>query len=164
MDAGRESSSLQALATGDLAAFHGLGAADDRAAAEAAFGPSGPGPDGIGPLMGELLPFRRYDPVPVGPYGVVAWFAADDGVLLVEVPSPALDAAGLLPLGEPELDAPSGLEAFHSQLAWPSRGLAAHVSRADGSVRVLYAFGPLPPDEYSSWLGAVQGPGRVRRG
>jgi hypothetical protein len=156
--------SLQALAAGELAAFHGLGPADDRAAAEAAFGPSAAGPDGIGPLMGELTPFRRYDPAPVGPYGVVVWFGADDGVLLVEVPSPALDAAGLLPLGEPELDAPSGLEAFHRQLAWPSRGLAAHASRADGSLRVLYAFGPMPPEEYSAWLGAARGPQRVRRG
>ena len=162
--AAERASSLQALAAGDLAAFHGLGPADDRAAAEAAFGPSGPGPDGIGPLMGHLLPFRRYDPVGVGPYGVVAWFAADGGVLLVDVPSPALDAAALLPLGEPELEAPSDLAAFHSQLAWPSRGLAAHVSKADGSVRVLYAFGPMPPGEYTRWLGGVQGPERVRRG
>jgi hypothetical protein len=161
---GERASSLKALAAGDLASFDGLGEADDRAAAEAAFGPSAPGPDGIGPLMGELLPFRRYDPAPVGPYGVVVWFGPDDAVLLVEVPSPALDAADLLPLGEPELDAPSRLEVFHKQLAWPSRGLAAHVSKADGSVRVLYAFGRLAPDEYSSWLGSVQGPQRVRRG
>jgi hypothetical protein len=157
-------SSLQALAAGDVAAFHGLGPADDRAAAEAAFGASGPEPDGVGPLMGELLPFRRYGAVPVGPHGLVVWFGANDGVVLVEVPSPALDAADLLPLGEPEVEAPSGLEAFHTQLAWPSRGLAAHVSRSDGSARVLYAFAPMPPDEYSAWLGDVRGPQRVRRG
>jgi hypothetical protein len=162
MEAGR-TSSLQALAAGELADFRGLGPADDRAAAEAAFGPSEPGPDGIGPLMGELTPFRRYGAVAVGPYGVVVWFGAENRVLLVDVPSPALDAAALLPLGEPELDAESGLEAFHSQLAWPSRGLAAHVSRVDGSVRALYAFGPMSGEEYSSWLGGAQGPERVRR-
>ena len=156
-------SALARLAAGDLAAFHGLDPACDRAAAEAAFGPGEPGPDGVGPLMGEMLPFRRYPAVPVGPYGVVVWFGEGDRVRLVDVPSPALDAAGLLPLGEPELELPSGLEVFHSQLAWPSRGLAAHVSKANGSVRALHAFGPLGPAEYTSWLGAAQGPRRVRR-
>ena len=154
---------LEPLARGDLEAFRGLGPGDDRAAAEAAFGPSEAGPDGVGPLMGELLPFRRYPAVPVGPYGVVVWFADQDRVLLVDVPSPALDATGLLVLGEPELELPSGLEVFHSQLAWPSRGLAAHVSKADGSVRALYAFGPTGRDAYTSWLGAAKGPTRVRR-
>jgi hypothetical protein len=156
-------SALARLAAGDLAAFGGLEAVTDRAAAEAAFGPSEPGPDGVGPLMGELLPFRRYPAVPVGPYGVVVWFGAEDRVRLVDVPSPALDATGLLVLGEPELELPSGLEVFHSQLAWPSRGLAAHVSKANGSVRALHAFEPLGPAEYTAWLGAAQGPRRVRR-
>jgi hypothetical protein len=156
-------SALAQLAAGDLAAFRGLGPDSDRAAAEAAFGPSEPGPDGVGPLMGEMLPFRRYPAVPVGPYGVVVWFGDPDEVRLVDVPSPALDATGLLALGEPELELPSGLEAFHSQLAWPSRGLAAHVSRSDGSVRALHAFAPLGPAEYTAWLGAAQGPRRVRR-
>jgi hypothetical protein len=154
---------LEPLAHGDLAAFRGLGTDDDRAAAEAAFGPSEAGPDGVGPLMGELLPFRRYPAVPVGPYGVVVWFGGEDRVLLVDVPSPALDATDLLVLGEPELELPSGLEVFHSQLAWPSRGLAAHVSKADGSVRALYAFGSMGGDAYTSWLGAAEGPQRVRR-
>ena len=153
---------LQALAAGDLAAFHGLGPADDRAAAEAAFGPS-EGPDGVGPLMGELMPFRRYGAAPAAPNGLVVWLAGDR-VLLVDVPSPALDAASLLVLGDPELEAPSGLAAFHVQLAWPSRGLAAHVSQSDGGVRALYAFAPMPPDEYRAWIGAAQGPRRVRRG
>ena len=154
--------SLELIAAGTLNAFHGLGPDDDRAAAEAAFGPSEPGPDGVGPLMGELTPFRRYPPVTLGPYGVVVWFDADR-VRLVDVPSPALDATGLLPLGAPELEAASSLEVFHSQLVWPSRGLAAHVSKADGSLRALYAFGPLSGEEYMSWLGAAQGPRRVRR-
>ena len=105
--------------------------------------------------MGVLSPFRRYPPVAVGPYGVVVWFE-DDRVHLVDVPSPALDAAALLPLGEPEIEAPSGLEVFHSQLAWPSRGLAAHVSKADGSVRALHAFGPLSGE-------ASTRPGSARR-
>jgi hypothetical protein len=157
-------SALDTLAAGDLAAFHGLGPADDRAAAEAAFGPSEPGPDGIGPLMGEQAPFRRYPPAPVGPHGVVVWFGAGDGVRLVDVPSPALDAGALTPLGDPELDDDSGLARYHVQLAWPSRGLAAHVSEVDGSVRALYAFRPLGADEYRAWLGAVEGPRRVRRG
>ena len=156
-------SMLATLAAGDLAAFRGLGPDDDREAAEAAFGPSDPGPDGIGQLMGEMLPFRRYPPGPVAPYGLTVWFGADDRVLLVDVPSPALDASALLPLGEPELELPSGLEVFHSQLAWPSRGLAAHVSKADGSLRALHAFGPLAGGEYTAWLGAAQGPIRVRR-
>ena len=46
--------------------------------------------------MGELLPFRRYPAVPVAPYGLAVWFGADDRVLLVDVPSPALDATALL--------------------------------------------------------------------
>ncbi len=154
---------LAQLAAGDLAAFRGLGPGSDRAAAEAAFGPSEDGPDGVGPLMGELLPFRRYPAVPVGPHGVVVWFAPEDRVYLVDVPSPAIGADGLLVLGKPELELPSGLEAFHTQLAWPSRGLAAHVSKSDGSVRALHAFGPLGDDEYTAWLGAAQGPRRVRR-
>ena len=156
-------SMLATLAAGDLASFLGLGPGDGREAAEAAFGSSGPGPDGTGQLMGEMLPFRRYPAVPVGPYGVVVWFGDPDVVRLVDVPSPALDATALLPLGEPELELPSGLEVFHSQLAWPSRGLAAHVSRSDGSVRALHAFAPLGPAEYTAWLGAAQGPRRVRR-
>ena len=156
-------SMLANLAAGDLGSFRGLGPDDDRTAAEASFGPSEPGLDGLGPLMGEMLPFRRYPAVPVAPYGLTVWFAAEDRVLLVDVPSPALDATGLLPLGEPELELPSGLEVFHSQLAWPSRGLAAHVSKADGSVRALHAFGPLSRAEYTTWLGAARGPIRVRR-
>jgi len=156
-------SELAQLAAGHLAAFRGLGPSSDRAAAEAAFGPSEPGPDGIGPLLGEMLPFRRYPPVPVGPFGVTVWFEGPDRVRLVDVPSPALDAAGLLALGGPELELPSGLEVFHTQLAWPSRGLAAHVSKSDGSVRALHAFAPLADAEYTAWLGGAQGPRRVRR-
>ena len=157
-------SALDTLAAGDLAGFHGLGPDDDRAAAEGAFGPSEPGPDGIGPLMREQAPFRRYPPTPLGPHGVVVWFGAGDRVRLVDVPSPALDATALTRLGDPELDDESGLASLHVQLAWPARGLAAHVSEVDGSVRVLYAFGPLGVDEYRAWLGDVQGPRRVRRG
>jgi hypothetical protein len=156
-------SMLATLAAGDLASFHGLGPSDDREAAETAFGPSEPGPDGTGPLMGEMLPFRRYPAVPIAPYGLTAWFGAEDRVLLVDVPSPALDATALLPLGEPEVELPSGLEVFHAQLGWPSRGLAAHVSKADGSVRALHAFGPLGREGYTAWLGAARGPIRVRR-
>ena len=63
----------------------------------------------------------------------------------------------------PELSTGSDLDPLHQQLAWPSRGLAAHASIGDGSVRILYAFAPLPPDEYSRWLGGVTGPQRVRR-
>lgn len=152
-----DETALGILAAGNLGAFHGLGAGDDRAAAEAAFGPSEPGPDGVGPLMGELLPFRRYE------HGVVVWFGTEDRVLLVELQSPALDAAGLLVLGEPEVSAPSRLDPILAQTAWPSRGLAAHVSRMDGSVRVLYAFAPMAAEAYTSWLGEAEGPRRVPR-
>jgi hypothetical protein len=154
---------LAHLAAGDLGAFRGLGEDDDRDAAEAAFGPSEAGPDGNGPLMGEMLPFRRYPAAAAAPFGVVVWFGAQDRVLLVEIPSPAVDATGLLALGEPELELPSGLEVFHTQLAWPSRGLAAHVSKSNGALRALHAFAPMGRDEYTAWLGAAQGPRRVRR-
>ena len=131
---------LDVLAAGDLGAFHGLGPDDDRAAAEAAFGPSEPGPDGVGPLMGDLSPFRRYPPAGRA-HGVVVWFAGDR-VQLVDVPSPALDANDLLRARRPGTEGAVGPGVFHVQLAWPSRGLAAHVSEADGAVRALYAFAP----------------------
>lgn len=152
---------LSTLATGDLGAFRGLGPEDDRAAAEAAFGPSEPGPDGVGPLMGVLSPFRRYPAAGFGRYGVVVWFEGER-VQLVDFPSPALDANDLLVLGEPELKAASGLDVFHVQLVWPARGLAAHVSEDDGTVRALYAFAPMDGEGYLAWLGAARGPRRVR--
>ena len=158
----RTRSSLAALAAGDLASFHGLGPHDDRAAAESVFGPSEPGEDGVGPLMGVLTRFRRYLPLHVAPYGIVVWFAGDE-VLLVEVQSPALDAAALLPLGEPEAVAPSGLAPLHDQLVWASRGLAAHVSRATGGILALFAFAPMTTDAFAAWLGEARGPKRVRR-
>ena len=99
--------------------------------------------------MGVLQPFRRYR-AGAGRARTASSCGSrrDDRVLLVDVPSPALDADDLLVLGEPELKAPSGLDVFHVQLAWPSRGLAAHVSEADGTVRALYAFAPMAGEDY----------------
>ena len=73
-----------------------------------------------------------------------------------------LDANDLLVLGEPELKAPLGLDVFHVELVWPARGLAAHVSEDDGTVRALYAFAPMDGEGYMAWLGAARGPRRVR--
>jgi hypothetical protein len=131
---------LRTLAAGDLGAFFGLAAQTSFADVAAVFGDTEPGPDGVAFKDGQPVTFRMFSAGGLAPWGFTAW--ATDGIVdVLHVPTPTLPAGALEALGPPETSSPSGLQPAHTQLAWPSRGIAAHrFNGAPADVLAVYAF------------------------
>lgn len=146
---------LRALAEGRLAEWPGLLPGCARPHVEAALGPTAPGPDGAGRMGPSPAAFRRYPPAPIGPYGVVVWFAGDQ-VALLEINTPALAGQPEDQLGPPEAEAPSQLDRLHTQLIYARRGLTFHLHTFTRQLKRIYAYPPTTPEAYlASWLSQV---------
>lgn len=146
---------LKALGEGRLAAWRGLLPGCSRGHAEAALGPSAPGPDGAGRLGPSPAAFRRYPPAPIGPYGVIVWLAGD-AVTLIEVNTPALSESPEAQLGPPEAEVPSRLDRLHTQLIYASRGLTLHLHTYTRQLKRIYAYPPTTVEAFlASWLSQV---------
>lgn len=152
---------LEALRDGHFVGWSGLCHECSRQHAESALGPSGIGPDGTGRLAGSYVAFRDYPPQPVAPVGCTVWFGDLDRIVLIRVPQPALARPPSELLGEPEVTLPSELHPFHTQLAYPSRGLVVHVHSATGVPASLFAFRPMEIGAFpASWVATMEGPTR----
>jgi hypothetical protein len=128
--------SLQALTTGDFAAWRPLPADASatqlrRDAPDASAGPGGEW------LLGQPATSWRLPPTPAAPFGVVVWLQHDI-VTLVEVRDPAPSADPEAALGPPEAILPSGLGPAQEQRFWPSRGLVLHVDTVTGRITRLF--------------------------
>ncbi len=131
---------LEAFASGDYASWVGLPSNLSTAEVELAFGPSGPGEDGIASLGGTLTKFRVYPDTKTYPYGLKVW-KEEDKILALQVNSPAIKTEILMQqLGEPETKIPSLIMAFHEQWVYANRGLTFHISELTNEVLRIYAY------------------------
>jgi hypothetical protein len=144
---------LRALADGRWGDWHGLPAGCERKHAEQVFGPSEPGPDGVGVVAGYSFSFRRY-PAPAWAAGVVVWLNGDL-VLAIQLNTP-LASAWREVLGPPEDTAPSLLFSIGTQWIYASRGLTLHAG-SDDRVIQIYVYAPTTPEEFKqSWMSQVE--------
>lgn len=145
MTQGDDVAAVAALAAGDLAAWHGLPAALDGERLEDALGPGGEETSGM--LGGEAATYRTYPPAEGAPFGVRAWFAGS-AVVALEIREPPLREPLEHQLGGADLTAASGLGPSYDQHVYGARGLALHVGRRNGLVRMLYAFASADPEQF----------------
>ena len=138
---------LRALAAGRLGEWQGLPTNCVKDDAEAAFGPSDAGPDGVASLNGSLAAFRRYPPTAGAPYGIQIWLR-NNIIFAVEINSPRLPQPFTEVLGEPEVKERSRLGAVHSQWIYASHGLVLHVQNITDAVTRLYGFAPCSLEDF----------------
>lgn len=134
-------SGLTALAKSELAGFTGV-AKCGRIDAEKALGDSGDHPS-------RFEQFGEYRVYKVGKESITVWFLSDD-VRVVQTLYPKLGKTVRSVLGEPQAKLKSQLSADWEQWAYPSRGLVLHVRRTTSEPVMLFAFVPMPLDQFGA--------------
>jgi hypothetical protein len=147
---------LESLLCGDLEDWSGLLPYSSRQDAEAAFGPSVGGPDGVASIA-RALTFRDYPPhPPFAPHGITAWLSGDV-LVAFRVVQAAVPEQELESLGPPEVHEESSIAPMHVHDAWPHRGLTVHRHVYTGQVLQLYGYQPLDVDAYrTSWIAGME--------
>jgi hypothetical protein len=124
---------LQALAAGQLDGWKGLGKCG-RVDAENTLGSSGDQPS-------KFEQFGEYRVYPHQGGSILVWFLKEDiRVMQFLFPKLGKPIKGLL--GEPEAKTPSRLSEEWDQWVYASRGLTAHVKRANNEVVSIFVYKP----------------------
>lgn len=120
-----------------------------RSSTEASFGDTGSSPDAIGSIGENMLTYRNYPASTFAPYGIIVWFLKDS-ISIIQINSPVVTMESIMTsVGEAELKLPSGLMSFHTQLAYPSKGLVFHVSDITKETLRIYVFEPCSPTQFT---------------
>lgn len=131
----RERQPLADLAAGRWSLWTGLAPSATLEDVEVQLGPSMDAEPHGGMFGGHPTMFRRWDPRPSAPRGLILWF---EGVVVVGV---ELRGANRDPddpaLPDPDLVLDSGLGGTYRQYVWGERGLVVHRALTEGTAAAL---------------------------